>query len=49
MAEPSRRLVPASRGSKPARYVPACQTDVRRTFRRARLLLALQRRTQEQA
>lgn len=28
---------------KPHRYVPACHTDVRRTFRKFRLLAVLQR------
>ena len=36
-ALPARSLV----GSKPLRYVPAARTDVRRTFRRARLLARL--------
>lgn len=39
MAEPSRRLT----GKKPHRYVPAVKTDVRRTWRKARLLAYLQR------
>jgi hypothetical protein len=37
--EPTRRLT----GSKPHRYVKADHTDIRRTFRRARLLAFLQR------
>jgi hypothetical protein len=37
--EPTRRLT----GPKPHRYVPASHTDIRRTFRRARLLAYLQR------
>ena len=37
MALPSRHLC----GAKPHRYVRAIETDVRRTFRRARLLLHL--------
>jgi hypothetical protein len=39
--EPSRRLVTTE--GKPHRYVPAVLTDIRRTFRRARLLQRLQR------
>lgn len=39
-AEPSRRLT----GPKPHRYVPAVATDVRRTWRKARLLAYLQRK-----
>lgn len=42
MAEPSRRLAPVGQG-KPHRYTPASHTDIRRTFRRARLLAHLQR------
>lgn len=41
MAEPSRRLAPKP-GHKPMRYVRADHTDIRRTFRRARLLQRLQ-------
>lgn len=41
MAEPTRYL--ARPGAKPHRYTPACSTDIRRTFRRARLLAYLQR------
>jgi hypothetical protein len=37
--EPTRRLT----GSKPHRYVPASHTDIRRTFRKARLFAYLQR------
>lgn len=40
MTEPTRRLAPIG-GGKRARYVPAVQTDIRRTFRRARLLAHL--------
>lgn len=45
MAEPSRRLAPAGQG-KPHRYIPAAHTDIRRTFRRARLLAHLAKRKQ---
>ena len=37
MALPTRHLC----GAKPHRYVRAIETDVRRTFRRARLLMRL--------
>jgi hypothetical protein len=37
--EPTRRLT----GPKPHRYVPASHTDIRRTFRKARLFAYLQR------
>ena len=40
MALPTRHLC----GDKPLRYVRAVDTDVRRTFRRARLLMHLLRR-----
>lgn len=36
-AMPTRRLI----GPKPAKYTPAVHTDVRRTFRKARLLARL--------
>jgi enoyl reductase-like protein len=39
MKQPSRHLL----GSKPLRYIPALDTDIRRTFRRARLLEHLRR------
>ena len=39
MAHPTRHLF----GEKPHRYVSAAQTDIRRTFRRARLLARLRR------
>ena len=38
--QPTRSLV----GPKPLRYVAAAMTDIRRTFRRARLLARLQGR-----
>lgn len=40
MAYPTRHLC----GDKPHRYVSAADTDVRRTFRRARLLMRLMAR-----
>jgi hypothetical protein len=38
--DPSRSLI----GTKPARYTPASHTDIRRTFRKARLMAYLQSR-----
>jgi hypothetical protein len=43
MTQPSRHLF----GSKPHRYVCAAKTDIRRTFRRARLLAYLRGRRGE--
>ncbi len=40
MAQPTRPLI----GARPHRYVRADHTDIRRTFRRARLLAYLQAR-----
>jgi hypothetical protein len=40
MTQPTRNLI----GAKPHRYVSAVNTDIRRTFRRARLLAYLQAR-----
>jgi len=40
MAQPTRPLI----GAKPHRYVSATNTDIRRTFRRARLLAYLRAR-----
>jgi hypothetical protein len=41
MTEPTRRLAPKN-GQKAHRYTPASHTDIRRTFRAARLLARLQ-------
>lgn len=41
--QPSRRLL----GNKPHRYVNAVSTDIRRTFRRFRLLSYLQRKREQ--
>ena len=40
MTQPTRSLV---NQAKPHRYTPACSTDIRRTFRKFRLLAVLQR------
>ena len=45
MAHPTRHLF----GEKPHRYVSAARTDIRRTFRRARLLARLRRAGQADA
>ena len=45
MAHPTRHLY----GDKPHRYVAAVNTDIRRTFRRARLLAHLRRTLDEAA
>ena len=42
MAQPTRHLC----GDKPHRYVAAARTDIRRTFRRARLLERLRQAAQ---
>jgi hypothetical protein len=44
MAEPSRHL---TKGDKRAKYVPAANTDIRRTFRKARLLALLRQRKEQ--
>lgn len=44
MKQPTRPLL----GAKPLRYVPAAETDIRRTFRRFRLLAYLQHRYQRE-
>lgn len=42
-AEPTRHLC----GHRPARYTPSHQTDIRRTFRKHRLLAYLRQRQQD--